>query len=111
MPLRTASADLITLLSQDLLTLALCIKITRQDAVVLGFTTYDRDLVISGVTYEAQVSFDPSAIHQEVTTSVDNLEVLGMLDSAYITEDDIRAGRYDGAKIEFFIVNYEDLTD
>jgi uncharacterized phage protein (TIGR02218 family) len=42
--------------------------------------------------------------------AVDNLEAEGVLDSEAISEEDIRAGLYDFAEIEFFLVNYANLA-
>jgi uncharacterized phage protein (TIGR02218 family) len=38
------------------------------------------------------------------------MEIVGALDSVSITESDVLAGLWDKASLEFFIVNYKDLT-
>jgi uncharacterized phage protein (TIGR02218 family) len=42
--------------------------------------------------------------------AVDNLDVDAVFDSAYITEQDLRAGKYDFAQVEIFQVNYQDVS-
>jgi len=88
-------------------TLARCWKITRTDGVVFGFTSADADLRIDGVLYEAASGgFTPSAIDGTADLSVDGLDARGFIDSATITEPDLRAGLWDSAFVEIFEVNY-----
>ena len=92
-------------------TLAWCWKITRRDAVVLGFTNHDRPLIFDSVTYEASTGFLGTEVESQLGMSVDNMDVFGAIDSTNITESDISAGRYDNAVIEIFLVNWEDVTE
>jgi uncharacterized phage protein (TIGR02218 family) len=108
--MKSISTELKTHLAGEVTTLATCWKLTRKDAVVMGFTDHDKDLIIEGVTYKAASGFTPTAIANSADLSVDNLDVEGMLDDTSITEADILAGKYDFAAIEVFAVNYEDLT-
>lgn len=93
---------------QDVTTLCWCWTLTRTDALVLGFTDHDRPIEFGGVTYAAATGFTASEIASSLGLSVDNLEVEGALSSAAIEEADIRAGRYDGARIELWRVNWAD---
>lgn len=91
-------------------TLCWCWKVTRTDGQVFGFTSVDQDIVFDGQLYQAATGFTPSAMQQNADLSVANLEVTGMLDAASLTEADLLAGRWDGAAVEIFEVNYADLT-
>jgi uncharacterized phage protein (TIGR02218 family) len=91
-------------------TIAWCWKVTRKDAVVFGFTSVDQDLVIGGTTYKAATGFVPSAIESDISMSVANLEVGGILDSDSITEADVLDGRWDAAEVEIFQCNYANLS-
>src|SRR5690242_16829427 len=95
-------------LQQQTLTLAILTLVTRSDGVKLGFADVDKDLVYDGVTYEAGAAQDASTISSTLSTSGTNLDVLGLLTSDAITDTDLLAGRYDGAAVEIFVVNYED---
>ena len=75
---RTISFNLRAELSGALSTLATCMKITRVDGTVFGFTTYDKPLVVDGVTYEPGASFNPSDIASSNNMEVDNLSVACM---------------------------------
>ena len=108
--MKNISTALKTHISGEVTTLATCWRITRRDGAVLGFTDFNSDLTVSGVVYEAQTGFTPTAVQSTSGFSVDNLDVDGMLDSAVITESDINAGLYDFAEISVFMVNYTDLT-
>ena len=98
-------------LSTEVTTAAWCWKLSLLDGTVLGFTSHDIDLVLSGITYLAASGFDPSSVDTSNDLSVDNLDLAGMLDNEIIKEDDLRQGRYDYAKIEIFMCNYTNLKD
>ncbi|MCB2129003.1 MAG: DUF2163 domain-containing protein [Rhodobacteraceae bacterium] len=91
-------------------TLARCFSVTRRDGVVLGFTDHDRDLVFDGLTFLAGSGMTAKAIQQGTGLSVDNTEAFGALSSAAISEDDLLAGRYDGAEVRGWLVNWKDVT-
>jgi uncharacterized phage protein (TIGR02218 family) len=91
-------------------TLARLWKITRLDGVVYGFTDHDAALSFGGVNYRPTSAFDASAISTRAELNVDNLEVVGILDDAGITAEDIEAGRWDGASVRIVEVNWADLS-
>jgi uncharacterized phage protein (TIGR02218 family) len=104
--MKTGAATLNTHLAGEELTLATCWRIQRQDGVVKAFTDHDRDLVVSGVTYKAASGYTRSAIATGSELAVDNLTVEGLLDSAELTAEDLRAGAYDHASFEICWVNW-----
>lgn len=108
--MKSISAALNTHLNQEVTTLATCWKATLENGTIYGFTSNISDLVISGVTYSASSGCTPTAIASNSDLAVDNLDVIGFLDSAQITDADIQAGLWDFAAIEIFQVNYLDLT-
>lgn len=109
--MKSASAGLAAHLAGEVTTLATCWKITRRDAQVLGFTTHVQDLVVSGVTYISAIgSYTATTIRTSSDMAVDNLDVDAVFDSAYITDQDLRAGKYDFAQVEIFQVNYADVS-
>ena len=89
-------------------TLARCFAMTRKDGLVLGFTDHDRDLGFGGMVFRADSGLTAKAIQQATGLSVDNSEAFGALRSAAITEADILAGRYDGAEVRAWLVNWAD---
>lgn len=110
---RTIPAHLQTMLSGTVLTAAFCFTITRLDGVIFGLTTANFNLTFNGILYEALDSAAASTLRQSATTGVDNLDVAGVLSSTRISDQDLVAGRYDGALVEIFLVDYTQhpLTD
>lgn len=94
-------------LRRDLATVALCWRLERRDGVALGFTTHDRDLAIGGLTYRAAPGMLPSEIVLTDGFDLDTLDVEGALTSDAITAADLKAGRWDGAAIRVFMVDWE----
>jgi uncharacterized phage protein (TIGR02218 family) len=99
-----------TIADKDLTAIAFCWRLERQDGIALGFTSHDRDLEIGGLVYRAAPGMLPSAISQSDGFEVDNLDVAGALTSDAIAADDLAAGRWDGAAISIFMVDWEDPT-
>ncbi|MBL3552554.1 DUF2163 domain-containing protein [Rhodovulum sulfidophilum] len=89
-------------------TLARAWALVRRDGVVLGFTDHDRDLVFAGVTFRADTGMTARALSQTTGLSVDNSAAVSALSSEAITEEDISAGRYDGAGLRIWLVNWRD---
>lgn len=108
--MKTISTALQTHLDGELTTLAECVKITRTDGVVRAFTAHDKDLTVGGVTYVADGAFSPDVLKQTTSLKENNFEVVGMLDSSLISEADIKAGLYDHARVDVFIVNWADVS-
>jgi len=95
-------------LANELATIALCWRLERRDGVALGFTTHDRDLAIGGLAYRAAPGMLPSAITLTDGFDLDTLDIEGALSSDAITGADLRAGRWDGAAVAVFMVDWED---
>ena len=93
-------------LSQETLTLAVCVRIERQDGEVFCLTTHDAELLVDGETYEPMSGVDATAVRQEAGAGVDNLDVAGLIQSERITEEDLLAGRFDGATVRLFVVDW-----
>lgn len=91
-------------------TLATCWKLTRRDAVVLGFTDHDETLSFGGTDYRPAYGLDGGEAAQKLGPQVDTAEVVGVLHSDAISEADIGAGLYDGAVVETWRVNWRDVT-
>jgi len=73
--------------------------VIRADGVRLGFTDHDRDLVVDGVTCRASGGWSPGARDAAAGYAPGQGAALGVLDDAGITEADLAAGLYDGARV------------
>ena len=114
--MKTASSALIAHMSQGSTSLAYLWLVARRDGTILGFTTHDQPITYDagdgygGVTYQPAPGMANTAKEGKGDFSVDNLEVAAFLESDAITEDDIRGGLYDNARIALRVVNWADLT-
>jgi len=82
--------------------------VTRRDGVVMGFTDHDRGIVFDGLEFAASSGLTARALQQTTGLSVDNSEAYGALSSAAISEEDLAAGRFDGAEVRCWLVNWAD---
>lgn len=95
-------------LAPELTTIALCWRVARGDGVTLGFTTHDRPLLVGGLEYAASPGMVPSAISVSDGLDVDTMEIDGALSADAVTADDLGSGRYDGAVVEVFMVDWRE---
>ena len=91
-------------------TLATCWRIERSDGLVLGFTDHDVALSFGGTDYQPAHGLDGGAGTNKLGAQVDTAEVVGVLHSDAIDEDDILLGRFDGAEVETWRVNWRDVS-
>ncbi|URW75456.1 DUF2163 domain-containing protein [Sphingomonas donggukensis] len=96
-------------LDEDITTLAICWRLERRDGIAIGLTDHDRDLVIDGNLYRASPGMTPSAIRRG--EGADSVEVAGALTSAAISERDLIGGRWDGARVAVFAVDWTDTAN
>jgi uncharacterized phage protein (TIGR02218 family) len=108
--MKTYSVALRGHLRKSVTHLATCIRFTRRDLRVYGFSDHDKLLTIGGIDYHPAASFNPSDIESGSNLDTDNLSMEGVVNSDYLTEDELRAGRWDYAEFRVFQVNYLDLS-
>jgi len=97
-------------LASGVTTVARAWAVTRQDGQRLGFTDHDRDLSFDGLEFRADTGLSALALQQGTGLSVDNTEALGALSDHAISEADIDAGRFDGAEVVAWLVNWADVA-
>lgn len=103
---RTLGAGLLAHVAGPVLTLAVCVRVERRDGQEFGFTSHDRDLVFDGLDYLATSAVDATQARNTLGNQLDDLDVMGMLQSSVLDDDDLLNGLYDGAAVEFFAVNW-----
>ncbi|KIC22642.1 DUF2163 domain-containing protein [Leisingera sp. ANG-Vp] len=84
--------------------------VERRDGTVLGFTDHDCALSFDGISFQPGSGLTARAVQQATGLSVDNTEALGVLSDAAVREEDIEAGRYDGAGVRCWLVNWRDVA-
>ena len=108
---KSISAAMQNHLNQEVTSLATCWRVTRTDGREFFFTDHDVDITFDGNTYLAETGYRRTSIQNDATLAVDNLDIEGIFDSDQITEEDLRAGLFDYARIRVFIVNWADISD
>jgi len=91
-------------------TLCHCWRLTLRDGSRFGFTDHDLDLAFDNTIFSAGAGLDATAADSELGFAVGGSEVTGALMSSAITEADIANGRYDGASVEVWLVDWSDTN-
>ncbi|KQW31132.1 beta tubulin [Rhizobium sp. Root274] len=105
--MRAFAEDLAAHMATGETTLCRAWRVTRADGVVLGFTEHDQVLEFSGTRFEPASGFATSEANAASGLAAPAAEIKGGFSSEAITEGDLAAGRYDGARVELFLVNWQ----
>ncbi len=95
-------------MTDTLATIAFCWRIERRDGVAIGLTSHDRDLVLDGLIHRAAPGMTPSAIQRSDGLDADTMAVAGAFTADAIGEDDLVAGRWDGARVALSAIDWSD---
>ena len=95
--------------SQRLESVATFWRIERSDGGALGLVSHDRDLAFGGLTYRSAPGMVPSAIRLSAGLEPDSAEISGALTHDAIRDDELATGRFDGARIQMGVVDWETL--
>lgn len=93
-------------LEGGLTTLCRAWAVTRADGETYGFTDHDRALEFEGIRFRADSGLTARTLTQGTGLSVDNSEAMGVLSDASLRAEDIEAGRFDGAELRAWLVNW-----
>lgn len=93
-------------LREGVTTVCRCWAVVRTDGMRYGFTDHDRDLSFDGTEFRASSGLTARALQQATGLSVDNSEAVGALSSAALSEGEIASGRFDGAEVRCWQVNW-----
>ena len=114
--MKTISAAMQTHLDGETTTLSSAWKVTRVDGVIFRFTSNTKDVTADfGIgegsqTYVASGGYNRTNIQNDSDMSVNNFDIVGVLDDASITKADLQAGLFNGATVVFFMFNHEDTS-
>jgi uncharacterized phage protein (TIGR02218 family) len=104
--MRAVSAELAERLESGAASLCHAWILTRADGTVLGFTDHDRDLVVEGVACKAASGWTAGAAETAAGFSPGQAAAVGGFDDAALSEADLAAGLYDGARVECRVVDW-----
>ncbi|WP_417407837.1 DUF2163 domain-containing protein [Hoeflea sp.] len=109
--MRALPQALATHLEQTSTTTCHAWRLTRTDGLVLCFTEHDRDLEFDGMVFSAATGFRASEVETGLGLEADAADVAGAFSASAISADDLVLGRYDGARVETFLVNWQSPGD
>lgn len=82
-------------------------RVSCRDGFRLGLTEHDQRLVFDGTMFEPGTGFAATEASVASGLAAPGAEVRGGFSSEAITEEDLAVGRYDGARVELFLVNWQ----
>jgi hypothetical protein len=88
-------------------TICTCMEVVRRDGKSYRFTDHDDAVTVANAPYIPYHSFARTSISTTLDLEVDQMEIRGILNSAYIARDDVASGLFDFAEVRVFVVNYE----
>lgn len=106
----TISDEMLAHLKSGVTTLCRAWAVSLSDGTTMGFTDHDRDLSFEGIEFRADSGLTALALQQSTGLAVDNTEAIGALSDKAISETDIEAGKYDGAIVQCWQVNWSDIA-
>lgn len=95
------------ILDRALTTLAFCWTIERRDGAGLALTSHDATLTVGGVTYRPAPGLLPAAIERRIGLAEADGEAAGAISHDGLTEEDLAAGRWDGARVTLTVRDWE----
>lgn len=108
--MRQVPDELAAHLKQDATTTCYCWRVRLSDGTLMGFTDHDEALHFDGLTFLAASGFHASDNEAASGFAASSAEIAGGFSSEAVREDDLSSGRYDGALVETFLVNWQDTA-
>ncbi|MFL6730150.1 MAG: DUF2163 domain-containing protein [Sphingomicrobium sp.] len=90
----------------ELTSLALCWRLERADGAGLGLTSHDRDVIEGGAAYTSEPGILPAAVSRNLGLEPQSSEVGGALSSEALDSEDLALGRWDGARVKLFAIDW-----
>jgi len=97
-----------TISEGPLTSLAFCWRLERKDGAGLALTSGDRNITVDGVEYQSAPGVTPAAISRSLGLEPDSGEIAGALSADCLSETDLVSGRWDGASVRLFAVNWDE---
>lgn len=88
-------------------TIAFCWRIERRDGAGLALTSHDAPLERDGIVHRSDPGVLPAAVTRGLGLEPHSSEVSGALSATALTDEDLRHGRWDGARIRLSAVDWE----
>jgi len=87
---------------------ALCWRLERADGAGLGLTSHDRPLQSEGAEYRSSPGIVPATVTRGLGLEPQSSDIAGALSSEALEEQDLLLGRWDGATVHLFAIDWID---
>lgn len=108
---RAIPAGLLSAIQSGATSLCNLINITDALGNTLALTDHIQDVIFSAVTHLARPGMKISLMKTSGNMEIDNYEIEGYFVPGIVTMSDLLKGRFTGARVRRYIVNYDDLAD
>ena len=108
--MRSLSPALVAKWSEGVTSLARGWRLIRQDGLVVAATEHDRDLVAYGTLFKTSISLNESPVEAELSLSPGHAALSGALSLAGVDADDIKLGLWDQARVEAYLIDWNEPT-
>jgi uncharacterized phage protein (TIGR02218 family) len=93
-------------LEGELTSAALCWRLERSDGAGLGLTSHDGELTRDGASYQPTPGITPAAVTRSLGLEPHSGEIAGALTSEALDQSDLALGRWDGASVRLFAIDW-----
>ncbi|MEL6857552.1 MAG: DUF2163 domain-containing protein [Pseudomonadota bacterium] len=100
--MKALASEMIDRLASNVRTHCLCWRLVRPDEVVFGLTDHDRALEIEAMRFDPGVSLSAGRFTKSIELRPGHADVEGALASELITAEDLKAGLWDGCRVEIY---------
>lgn len=90
---------------------ALCWRIVRADGVSVGVTDHDRDLGFKGTDFVPGANLSVSGLTRRAGLAPDPASLSGVFEDDRMTDGDLEAGLWDGARVFIYRVDWSSGPD
>jgi uncharacterized phage protein (TIGR02218 family) len=104
--MRQVSEAFAARLAADGTTLCACWRFTRRDGEVFGATDHDNPIAFDGVTYEPASGLKSATFESSAGLAPGRAATEGALSAEFISEADLGAGLWDGARVDVWRVDW-----
>lgn len=102
----TVPGPLQTLLEATSGNFCIILDLERVDGEIFRYSNHDLPLVFETETYLPNAGITISAFESMMGSDVGNMRTMGLIKDGHITEQDLRAKKFDGAKLTFRLISW-----
>ena len=104
--MKSISDDMKARFDYEALTLCLCWRLTRRDGFEVGLTDHDQALHVDRLDHLPGAALEGGRFVQSLDLKPGRAAAAGVLSSAAITQEDLRAGLWDGCRVQVSRVDW-----